>query len=428
MAAVTLATRFFSGVVAFSPLQKSLLNQQQQPHPLQFHHHMGLRETWHDNYLSRGANFNLKRNGFMKRPRKCQKRNRLSLDLSRDPDYQRNGDNDDENGDETTWLLRVQETVGSNPNRSIGLSLFMALAGAALGPFLDSYHSAFGVLQYNHPFSLFEDTGLVFVTTWWVPVLFGLAGFIIGWLYILLDAIFSTSNNNNNNNNNLQTSEPENYPVPVPQILYGISFFTFQYWLSGILFAHEMDRTSILLIMTALAVLGFRFLDNTKSGFITSLATAFGGPLIEVGLISMLPESAGYHYNDAGETGFFPLWIIPVYFLGGPAVGNLARGIWNGLSKEVDGEDGISSGGNDAITGRNNDPNQPKCATCQDTRAVGCPNCDAVGTYVTYGQTVQCNCCKGRGLVICRDCFGTYEGDDPNNIERVRDIMSRMPD
>ena len=88
--------------------------------------------------------------------------------------------------------------------------------------------------------------------------------------------------------------------------------------------------------MSLCSYIGYTKLDNTKSGFITSIATAIGGPLIEIGLISILDGNInGYHYTDAGETGFFPLWIVPVYFLGGPANGNLARGSWDALSSVV---------------------------------------------------------------------------------------------
>lgn len=200
----------------------------------------------------------------------------------------------------------------------------MTLCGAALGPFLDSYHSVFGVLQYNVPIELQlwgtpENPALI--TSWWVPELFGLAGFIIGWLYIILDNLLSESDNRKE--------------VTGPLVLVGISIFTAQYWLSGVLFAMGMDRTLILNVMSIVAASAFYFLDGTRAGLYTSLATAIGGPLIEVGLISYLGEG-GYHYNDSGEFGFFPLWIIPVYFLGGPAVGNLARGFWNVLSKDGD--------------------------------------------------------------------------------------------
>jgi len=98
------------------------------------------------------------------------------------------------------------------------------------------------------------------------------------------------------------------------------------------MYASGYDRTVILAVMTVLSIGGFVSFDNTKAGLVTSLATAVGGPLIEVGLITFLVGHGGYHYTDLGETGFFPLWIVPVYFLGGPAVGNLSRGIWNALT------------------------------------------------------------------------------------------------
>jgi len=91
------------------------------------------------------------------------------------------------------------------------------------------------------------------------------------------------------------------------------------------------------MIMSVLAGLGYFIFNWTLSGLITSFATAVGRPLIERFLIEFGKDSSwGYEYTDTGETGFFPLWILPVYFLGGPAVGNLARGIWKGLDEEKD--------------------------------------------------------------------------------------------
>jgi hypothetical protein len=202
----------------------------------------------------------------------------------------------------------------------------------------------------------------------------------------------------------------------IPKVLIGVGYFTFQYWLSGLLFANHIDREYILIIMSALAAGGYYGLDGSISGFITSAATAIGGPLIEVWLISSLPESWAYHYNDAGETGYFPLWIIPVYFLGGPANGNLARVFWNAL-------------GNDTAESANESgrlQNQIPCPQCQGTRAVKCPNCDD-GTYVTYGERVLHKACRGKGRVICCSCFSEY-GDESNDIDNIRRIMDQMPD
>lgn len=238
-----------------------------------------------------------------------------------------------------SWQTKVINTVTNDSKRSVLFSISSIMAGATLGPFLDTYHSNFGVLQYNSPFSLqlwsANQNIPALVTTWWVPYLFGLAGFIIGWLYILLDSLF------------ISPSSPISSPKPSPTmgysppiILIGVSFFTFQYWLSGILYSYNIDRTIIFAIMSVCSYIGFTKLDNTKSGLITSIATAVGGPLIEVGLISLLAGNInGYHYTDAGETGFFPLWVVPVYFLGGPANGNLARGTWDALGSSAENED-----------------------------------------------------------------------------------------
>lgn len=244
--------------------------------------------------------------------------------------------------------------------RALPFSISMASAGAVLGPFLDSYHSLSGVLTYDQPITrvLWGTTDFpALVTTDWVPPLFAVAGWLIGWLYIIGDSL-----------------ERRKVDPSVPLILVGISVFTFQYWSSGLLFANGIDRVSILNTMSVLAALGYASLDRSKTGFWVSTATALGGPLIEVGLLSLsrmdLLFDRGYHYNDLGETGFFPLWIIPVYFLGGPAVGNLARGVWKALKTE-----GV----------------KPGCPACNDTRCVPCPNCDGRGIYTAMGgRSVPC--------------------------------------
>lgn len=231
--------------------------------------------------------------------------------------------------DDITQTNNTLRLITEDPKRSIVFSVLMTVCGAGLGPFLDSYHSAFGVLKYDEPIRLLlwgSEAYPALTTAWWVPELFGLAGFLIGWLYILLDATFLDS-----------SSDELRDPSPF-KTLTGISFFTLQYWLSGILVQTSvLDRSGILNLMSVLAAIGFLVFDGTFSGLIVSLATCLGGPLIEAGLITATTNgllSGGYHYTDLGETGFFPLWIVPVYFLGGPANGNLARGFWNALSSE----------------------------------------------------------------------------------------------
>ena len=185
-----------------------------------------------------------------------------------------------------------------------------------------------------------------------------------------------------------------------------------------------MDRTTILNIMSVIASIGFLVFDRSMSGLITSAATALGGPLIEAGLIWSTVHGyfpGGYHYNDLGETGFFPLWIIPVYFLGGPANGNLARSFWNALTSS-------STTPSSDLTNGDSATNQEPCSVCNDTRRVPCPNCDGIGTYVAMGgRTVKCTSCNARGFVICRNCFDRYD-EDPYDIDAIREMMNRMPD
>lgn len=342
--------------------------------------------------------------GSLEPPTK-QRRRRFRLNSSP------NSNND--NGRDT-FFERIIHKVMENPSRSVTFSAAMTAAGAILGPFLDSYHSAFGVLQYKQPIGavLWGSTQYPALTTsWWVPPLFGVAGFIIGWLYVVVDtALVSEAH--------LLVSKQ---PSP-PRILVAISLFTLQYWLSGVLYQSGVDRTIILNVMSVVAAAGFVTLDATLAGFVTSTATAVSGPLIEAGLLALSKMdnlfAAGYRYTDQGETGFFPLWILPVYFLGGPAVGLLARGIWNTLGDARQEERETKS----------QTKSLPGCNVCQDTRRVLCPNCDGIGTYVAMGgSTVKCTSCRGRGFVICRNCFSYYD-ENPEDIEAIRDLMSGMPD
>jgi hypothetical protein len=301
----------------------------------------------------------------------------------------------------------LESTMLSNFERSVCFSLAMLGSGAMLGPFLDTYHSAFGVLAYDDPTISLQwwwndGRGIAaLVTTWWVPPLFGLAGFLIGWLYIVLDdveqrfalaaaaaaAAAPDMNEPPHRDDLVETWSASQerrrlYPSP-PKILFGIALFTFQYWLSGVLFDWSVDRTAILGLLSFTAALGFGVLDGSLAGLAVSAATAVGGPLIELCLLTLSAQSdsflygSGYHYSDLGETGFFPLWIVPVYFLGGPANGNLARGYWNALTHifNVAGTAETSSSSAPLAKRR-----EAPCRSCDDSRRVSCPN-----WYVTSG-------------------------------------------
>jgi len=93
---------------------------------------------------------------------------------------------------------------------------------------------------------------------------------------------------------------------------------------SGALFASgSLDRTNIVLLMTLYAAAAFYALDRMWSGFLMSLATANGGPAIEVGLISTLEGLAlGFGARVplcgwGGRRGSFRCVLFRFIFLGG---------------------------------------------------------------------------------------------------------------
>ena len=194
-------------------------------------------------------------------------------------------------------------------------------AGACLGPCLDNYHSAFGVLRYAHP---------AVATAWlttdaWVPPLFGLAGVLIGGLYVGGDLALGAAR----------------APPAGDRVLLAIAFFTFQYWFSGLLagpggYAIAPSSASVHAPLALFALCGFAAFDGTRVGFAVSALTALGGPVIELA-ITGLTDLYAYSATDiAGLGGAIPSWIPSVYFLGGPAVGGLARAWWSYLGDQRD--------------------------------------------------------------------------------------------
>lgn len=103
---------------------------------------------------------------------------------------------------------------------------------------------------------------------------------------------------------------------------------------------------------------------------------------------------------------------MPVYFLGGPAVGNLSRGVQGYL--ELRGGDWGDGG--DLV-----------CETCQNSRVQPCYNCDGLGYYDSYGSQTKCKACNSSGQIICRTCFDK-SGIDPYDFEGVRSFMKRRTD
>ena len=144
-------------------------------------------------------------------------------------------------------------------------------------------------------------------TAAWVPLLFGFAGSAMSSIILVLDQVLDT---------------PATKRSPTwPMVFYGISMFSGQYYLSGLLDYVHVDNLVIHAVMAATAALGFYIFDRTKAGFYLAVATAISGPIAEILLINLANL---YIYTHADILGICS-WIPWVYFLGAPAVGNLAR-------------------------------------------------------------------------------------------------------
>jgi hypothetical protein len=168
----------------------------------------------------------------------------------------------------------------------------------------------FGVLEYNpigKPIQLAYEGHVMLKTALWVPFLFGFAGFLMSAIVLSLDSA-------------LNTNEDVRSPS-WPKVLYGISLFSGQYYLSGLLDNSLVDSAQIDVVLKSIAVIGFLLLDRSRAGFALAAATAIGGPLAEIFLINV-PNLYSYVHPDIFG---IPIWIGWVYFLGAPAVGNLAR-------------------------------------------------------------------------------------------------------
>lgn len=209
-----------------------------------------------------------------------------------------------------------------------------ALSGATLGPLCDGLHSRYGVLRYANPV---EISPLNLETTWWTPLLFAVAGIIIGTGLPLLDEISSSP---------ASTASRRRRPPPPPSApdldrgwpltLAAISAFVLIYFLSAVGGAQGRSPEWLLPSLWGCSLALFALVDGTAPGLLVAAATALGGPAVELLLIKSLHL---YRYADESFAGAFPAWIAAVYFAGGPAVGALGRRVRAELVRKKDEEE-----------------------------------------------------------------------------------------
>ena len=199
----------------------------------------------------------------------------------------------------------------------------LALAGAALGPVCDNFHSGFGVLAYDKyeiaigAAPAWWGGGHLFQTAAWVPPLFALAAIIIGGIDALVAA----------------RAPPAAAPSG-PRVAAGVGAFVALYALSAALAgapplgAGVAPATSSLALWPPALAL-WALLDPSPSSFVAGALTAVGGPLIEVALLGgggAFAEPFGHLYSYArADLLGVDSWIPAVYFAGGPAVALVSR-------------------------------------------------------------------------------------------------------
>ena len=113
------------------------------------------------------------------------------------------------------------------------------------------------------------------------------------------------------------------------------------HWCSGLLggpngFAIAPTSAAVHAPLALLALGGFAAFDGTVVGFAVSALTALGGPVIELALTGLTDLYAYSATDVAWLGGAIPSWDVEVYFLGGPAVGGLARAWWSYLGDQRD--------------------------------------------------------------------------------------------
>lgn len=175
--------------------------------------------------------------------------------------------------------------------------------------------------MYNHPIELHINAAGVaanLTTSTFTSPLFVVAGLVIAYGTLTLNSIVD------------KYSFPVD-PISVPHALATIAAFSTIYYLSALIPGSELSIITGPLL-TALAVAEWYWMDRSIGGLMMGFLTALCGPLVEVGLINI----AHLYSYSSPEIAGIPLFIVPVYFAGGSAVGNLARAIEerNGKTEE----------------------------------------------------------------------------------------------
>lgn len=212
----------------------------------------------------------------------------------------------------TTFTM---QTAPKYTKAMVKTQAIVTTSSIVLGPLLDNYHCLFQTLAYAHPVRLSVSIGWLhphICTSVLTPPLFALAGFIIasGTLYLPTLGVDSSK-------------QSDRSYCDTPHAFATIASFSALYYLSATLPLLGVGDNMTAVLLCVLAAFHWRLLDGSVSGLLMSFATAIGGPVCEAVMIAF-----GWHAYAHAQIWGFPFLIVPVYFAGGSAVGNLTRAVY----------------------------------------------------------------------------------------------------
>eukprot|EP00899_Mesostigma_viride_P022298 jgi/Mesvir1/3252/Mv16391-RA.1 len=193
-------------------------------------------------------------------------------------------------------------------------SIAMFSGSAVLGPLLDGEHSNHNVLHYAKPAMIHVGPYFALETCWWVPVMFGIAGVILGVSHPFLDTVWGGPQSDASASSN-ETPRNMRRNTTYLSWLYVnacIGLFAMQYSLSGTLdaavAAGDAPRVCVDLILATTGVAMWFIFDRTKGGLLMAALTAVAGPVLEIILINQLQLYQYTHPDILGIPTWIPGW------------------------------------------------------------------------------------------------------------------------
>jgi hypothetical protein len=166
--------------------------------------------------------------------------------------------------------------------------------GAVVGSGLDGLHTHSGTIAYASPW--------VFMMSPWTPVIFGLAGLLVGLSYPLAERL---------------TGRRPGRRLSWVEVSAGFATFTALYAMSGYLPASNAVKLVVLLVGAAGL---FAWLARTALALALAVLTALIGPLVEVAFV----RAGLFGYREPDGLGV-AMWLPALYACGSLAFGAVGQ-------------------------------------------------------------------------------------------------------